>query len=42
VAILSALFGLTVALVKKEKGHQAMAFGPFLALAGWAMLLLGR
>lgn len=41
-SVLSALFGLTVALVKKEKGQQAMAFGPFLALAGWAMLLLGR
>ncbi len=39
---LSAVYGLGGAWLKKGDMQQPMAFGPFLAMAGWGVLLLGR
>ena len=41
-SILSAVYGLACAWFKKGDMQQPMAFGPFLAVAGWGVLLLGR
>ena len=39
---LGAIAGLTMIALKKQTAQQAIPFGPYLAIAGWCMLMYGR